>query len=414
MEQAKKKQKQIPTFRRNYPAFRLIGGNLISFLGDQIYLIALPLIVLALTGSPVSMGIVAALERLPILFQPLTGVLADRFDRKKLMLLCDFGRGLLLGVMGLSHISGILELWHLYSGALMIGMLSQVYNTSQFASVPSLVRKKDLQWVNALNTGFFNTAILVAPGLGGLLLSFYHPGYALIINAVSFCLAGVLVKTISVVPLHSTKEHKAFLKDIKLGFQFVYQTKAILFTNVALLARVFGLTLFLTLMIFHLKDTIAMSTAQIGILLSLGGAGAIGGALVTNRLSRTFSYRKIMFTASVCGGGSIILFSISETFLFLVFYNLIGTTAAAMLNPCIATLRQTLTPKHMLGRVQATSQFMTWLLMPAAALGAGLIAEQIGTSSTILIGGSIATIASFLYLHPAIDQNCRNREESVS
>ncbi|WBX79929.1 MFS transporter [Virgibacillus salarius] len=161
IEQAESKN-TVPEFRKNYPVFRFIGGNLISFFGDQIYLIALPLIVLALTGSPLSMGIVAALERLPILIQPFTGVLADNFNRKKILLVCDLGRFLMIGILGLLYIMDNLLIWEVYVAAFIVGVLTQVYNTSQFASVPRLVQKKDLQLVNSINTGIFQTAVFIA------------------------------------------------------------------------------------------------------------------------------------------------------------------------------------------------------------------------------------------------------------
>ncbi|ARI75330.1 MFS transporter [Halobacillus mangrovi] len=91
---------KAPEFKKNSQVFRFIGGNLVSFFGDQIYMIALPLIVLAITESPLSMGIVAALERLPVLIQPIAGVIADRFNRKSLLLVCDLLRGLIIGGNG--------------------------------------------------------------------------------------------------------------------------------------------------------------------------------------------------------------------------------------------------------------------------------------------------------------------------
>ncbi|UOQ42852.1 hypothetical protein MUN89_12860 [Halobacillus salinarum] len=72
------------------------------------------------------------------------------------------------------------------------------------------------------------------------------------------------------------------------------------------------------------------------------------------------------------------------------------------MSPCIITLRHQLSPSHLLGRVQATSRFMTWLLMPAASLTAGLLADQFTTSTAIGIGGIIAAGASFFYLHPSL------------
>lgn len=136
-EPLKRSVAEVPEFKNNYSVFRFIGGNVISFCGDQIYLIAIPLMVLAMTGSPLSMGLVAALERLPILFQPLTGILADRFNRKYLLLLCDMARSIIVGLIGSLFIFDLLEFWFLYSGAFIIGILSQVYNTAQFTSIPT-------------------------------------------------------------------------------------------------------------------------------------------------------------------------------------------------------------------------------------------------------------------------------------
>jgi MFS family permease len=182
----KMRDKRFPHLKRNYPVIRFMSGNLISFFGDQIYLIALPLIVLSITGSPLSMGIVSALERLPIWLQPFTGIFADRLNRKILLMVCDLGRCLIIGLFGLFYIMGQLDIGWIYLGALIIGTLSQIFNTAQFAAVPNLVRKRDLQAVNSIQSGFSNIATLVGPGLGGVIISFYNPGYALLINSFSF------------------------------------------------------------------------------------------------------------------------------------------------------------------------------------------------------------------------------------
>ncbi|MBB6452490.1 MFS family permease [Salirhabdus euzebyi] len=394
----------IPVFKKNYPVFRFIGGNVISFFGDQIHLIAIPLMVLAITGSPLSMGLVAAFERLPILFQPFVGVLADRFNRKYLLLICDLARCIIIGLIGLLFLFDRLDIGLLYSGAFLTGVLSQIYNTSQFASVPKLVRQSDLHLVNSINTGFFNTAVLVAPGLGGLIISFYNPGYALLINSLSFLIAFFAILSLNMkVESHSGIKQKTVWIDIKEGFQFVLQTKPILYTNLAMIASVFGTTLFLTMMIFHLTETIKLSTEQTGLLLSIGGVGAICGALVTNALKRVWSYRGILFSASFIGGLSIVFFGMADTYFWLVICNAVGTLAASMLNPCIVTIRQTLTPNKLLGRVQATSRFLTWALMPLAALLAGIFASKFGTGYTIVLGGTISTFAAFIYLHHSLD-----------
>ncbi|WP_262985276.1 MFS transporter [Paenibacillus elgii] len=361
------------------------------------------MLVLAITGSPVSMGIVTALERLPVLLQSLTGIWSDRLNRKTLLLLCDLGRGVITGLLGLLFIMDSLEMWHVYIGAFAAGVLGQLYTTAQIASVPNLVRKSDLQTVNAVNSGFANLAVLAAPGLGGMVIGLYNPGYAVLVNSATFFIS---LLTVLSLPIRKTAAgtHKAngMYADLKEGFQFVVRTKPILFTNLAMLVSVFGTTLFLTMMVFHLKETIQLPVGRIGWLLSAGGLGAVGGALVTAVLRKRFSYRTILFAASCLGGLSVVVFSQSQTYAVLLLSNAVGTIAASAINPCIVTIRQTLTPDRLLGRIQATSRFMTWTLMPVAAFLAGVLAEQLGTHGTILLGGLLSTAGSLLYLHPSL------------
>ncbi len=192
------------------------------------------------------------------------------------------------------------------------------------------------------------------------------------------------------------------ISEIKEGFRFVIDVKPILYSNVAMLFSIFGTTLFLTMLVIHLKSTARFDAIEIGFLLSIGGVAAIGGALTSNWLKKHFSYRSILFTAGALGGLSIIGFVMYDSFLWLAIMNAVGTVSAAIMTPCIVTIRQHLSPDNLLGRVQASSRFMTWLLMPVAALVAGLIAEQYSTTLTILIGGVVATASSFLYLHPSL------------
>ncbi|GAA0350231.1 MFS transporter [Bacillus horti] len=401
-------EQKLPQFKKNYPAFRFMGGNLVSFFGDQIYLIAIPLIVLSITGSPLSMGIIVALQRIPVWVAPLTGIIADRFNRRRLLLLCDLVRCILLGLIGALFIFGRLEMWLLYSVVLVIGAMGQIYQTGQFAAIPHLVRKDDLQAINSLSTGIFNLSVLIAPSVGGLIISLYNPGYALIINSVCFFLSFLAVSSIKL-PFNGpkSKEVHSIAADLKEGFVFVLRTKEILYTNLALIVSVFGSTLFITIMIFHLRDTIQLTAVEIGWLLSFGGLGAIGGAWLTNVISKRVPFQKILFCAALLGGISIILFSVSKAFIFLVISNALGTIAVSAVNPCIVTIRQTLTPQHLLGRVQATSRFMTWILVPFSAFLAGVIADFSGTHTTILIGGIISTFGSFIYLHPILKKTIK-------
>lgn len=394
------------TFR--HPAFRFIGGNLVSFFGDQIYLIALPLIVLSITGSPLSMGIVAALERLPVILQPLAGVWTDRFNRKFLLLGSDLSRFSAIGLLGILYITGQLEIWHLYAAALFVGVCTQLYQTSQFAILPELVKEEELPAMNAVNSGTFQAAVFLSPGLGGILLSIWNPGVGLILNSFSFLIGALVVWSLPIQPpAWSGKNKDGMISGLKEGFRYVWSVKAILHTNLAMLFSVFGTTMFLTMYIVHLNSTINMATVPIGFLLSVGGITAVAGSFASSWLSKRMTYRTLLFCTGVLGGASIVGFAAGGSFWWLAVMNAVGTGTASISSPCILTIRQQGSPAHLLGRVQATSRFMTWSLMPVSALFAGWLAEVYGTTVPILTGGLLVLSASFFYLHPALDKRRR-------
>ncbi|RWZ60173.1 MFS transporter [Halobacillus fulvus] len=397
-------EEKVPSYwRRNLSAFRLMASNFVSFFGDQIYIIALPLIVLAMTGSPLQMGIVAALERGAVFLQPLAGVAADRYNRKHILLWCDGGRFLVMGAMGVYVIASGETIGYMYAGAFLIGLFTQFYQTAQFATIPGLVSKGDLPSINSFNTSIFQLSVFVAPAIGGVIVSLYHPGIALVINSFTFLIGLLLIWS---VPFHArssaSKSKPNVMGEIVDGFKVVYRIKPIFYTNIAMLFSVFGTTLFLTMLIVHLKTALMFSPSEIGMLLGIGGAGAILGSLFLNIVKQRIPSGWLLTIGGIVGGLSIVMFGFGHSFWFLALMNAIGTFTAGLMSPCIVTIRQKLTPEKWLGRVQATSRWMTWILMPVAALVSGMIGEWSGTGITIIIGGIISTCASILYLHPSL------------
>lgn len=398
------KTDQRPPFKRNIPALSLMGGNTVSFTGEQIYLLALPLMVLAIGGTPIDMGIVAALERLPNLLQAFIGPLVDRFNRKKVMLFCLISRSILISGTGLWFITGTLPIEFIFIMAFSMGVLSQFYNSAQFAAIPLLVNRSDLPLVNSVESSLFNTAILIGPTLGGIIISLINPGLALIINSICFFMGFITIlsldKKLFVINKGNSKFN--FWKELKEGFVFVFNKKQILYTNFALAISTFGTTIFIALSVFHMGDTAGFSAAEIGIILSFGGFTAIVGALSTNFLLKIISYKNLLLSSFLFGAISIILFGVFESFLSLMIFNAMGTFFASLINPCIKTIRQNLTPYNLLGRVQSTSRFITWSLLPLASLLAGVIAEVMSTNMAIILGGGIALLAPLLFTFPAL------------
>lgn len=395
-----KAERQLPPpgLTRNVSVLKFMGGNLISFFGDRIYVIALPWLVFNITGSALAMGAVAALERLPNLLQPFSGVVSDRLGRKKTMLFCDVARSLLLCSLGTLYVNGRLEMPELYAGSLILGVLSQLYNTSQFTVVPTLVRQNDLHLLNSLDTGVFHAAEFAGPALGGIIIGLYGPGWALIVNGISFLATFLAVLTIPF-PIRIRKQSTgSFINQVKEGFHFVIRTPALLYTNLALLLSIFGTTMFLTIMIFYFRDQAGLNAGQTGLILSVGGAAAVCGALTSSILRKYITDRLLLFTGFLFGGASVVWLGMSSSFTSLLVSNAIGVIAVSAVNPCIATMRQTITPEHLLGRVQAVSRFMTWSLMPVASLLAGFLSNTWNIGLIIVIAGIIKISSSLILL----------------
>ncbi|WP_409294861.1 MFS transporter [Peribacillus sp. SCS-26] len=388
------------------PAF--LGGKFISFFGDQIYMLALPLLVYELTASPIAMGITAAAEKLPLYLYPFAGVIADRFQRKRIIILCDAVRALILGAVGLLYYAHILSFWHIAIAALASGLFSLLHNAAGFAVIPSLVKDKDkLLKVNSIDESLFNGAILLGPAAGGILISLFSPALAILVNAASFIFSAWTVSRITEeqagCKANGSMNAKSILMDLKEGFQYVLNSKALLVTNAALMISTFGTTMFLTQIIIYLKS-IQISDVQIGFILSAGGGGALLGAFIPVLLPEKFSRKKILVITQALGGLSIICFGLSSSWLFVCAANLAGVAAASVINPIIRTIRQNSTPIGLLGRVQAISRFMGWLLIPAAALLSGHAASYFDPGAIIVLAGVISLSAASVYLLPFFKQ----------
>ncbi|WP_409291691.1 MFS transporter [Peribacillus sp. SCS-37] len=388
------------------PAF--LGGKFISFFGDQIYMLALPLLVYELTASPIAMGISAAAEKLPLYLYPFAGVAADRFQRKKIIIMCDAARALILGTVCILYYTHMLSFWHIAAAALASGLFSQLHNAAGFAVIPSLVKDKNkLLKVNSIDESLFNGAILLGPAAGGILISLFSPALAILVNAASFILSAWTVSRISeeqgTSGAKGNVNGKSIMLDLKEGFYFVLKSKPLLVTNAALMISTFGTTMFLTQMIIYLK-IIQISDVQIGFILSAGGGGALAGAFIPMLLPERFSRKRILVITQILGGLSIICLGFCSSWLLVGTANLAGVAAASVINPIIRTIRQNSAPTELLGRVQAISRFMGWLLIPAAALLSGYAASFFNPGSLIVLAGVISLSAAAVYFLPYFKQ----------
>ena len=164
--------KPKPSLWRNRDYLLLWSGEIVSTTGSQISQLAFPLLILALTHSPAQAGIVGALRILPYLILGLpVGALVDRWDRKRVMILCDLGRFLCMASIPVALIFGHLTIFQLYVVSLFEGSLFVFFDISEVACLPQVVAKEQLADATAQNIATYNIASLIGSPLGGVFYS---------------------------------------------------------------------------------------------------------------------------------------------------------------------------------------------------------------------------------------------------
>nr|WP_318540172.1 MFS transporter [Terribacillus saccharophilus] len=381
-----------------HPLSRLMMSTTMASMAGQVYSILLPLLVLDVTSSTIAVTIAIAAERATMLLQPLIGPLLDRENWKHVLLIADFVRFLCFLLLSIFAITGQISLLLICIISMCIGFAGQFYQGAQFTAIPHLVSDRQLHYANSLESAIFQLTIVIGPSIGGVVLLFFSIHYSLIAVSGLSLLAIWLV-----LPLpyeQQTTSSRTFsisqyIHELREGFSFIYQQKAIWYTNLISLISNFGIQFLIVLLVIYVNQ-LTKDPLLLGIALSSGGIGAILGTYLGFFADRFSTYKQILFVAKVIGGLSIICVGLTDTIWLATCFNMIGTAVAGAVNPIIKTIRQRYTPRNLLGRVQSTSRFITFSLLPVASVCAGLLSESVGIGTTIIIGGCIASISGLL------------------
>jgi MFS family permease len=288
-EQVSARQQPVSLWR-NRDFLLLWSGQTVSTTGTEIALLAYPLLVLTLTHSPALAGFVGALRSLPYAFLCLpVGALVDRWDRKRVMVLCDTGCALAVASIPLALALHRLTLAQIYAVALIEGILYVFFNLANTACLPRIVSQEQLPIAVSRNYAAFSLAILLGPLLGGALYS-VGQGLPFLIDALSFAVSVVTISFMQTAFQGDRSAARRSLRaDIGEGLAWLWHRPFIRYmtffmTTLLLLAN--GLPLILIVLAQRAHAT----SGAIGILLAVGGVGAIIGSLLAPRIQRRFGF----------------------------------------------------------------------------------------------------------------------------
>jgi MFS family permease len=383
----------------------LITGELITGLGTQAALVALPYQLYVETGSAFLTGLLGAVELVPLMAMALLGgALADRHDRRRLLLLDQIGLVIGAGALAALAFAGSPPIWLLYVLGAMIAGFGAVQNVTTSSIVPNLVAPEQLRSALALTFGLSTLTMVIGPAIGGLLIGLMGLGSAYLIDAVS-CLAifGAVWAMAPQPPHGAVAEPEAVLRSIGEGLRFVRGNRALVGSfAIDLVAMTFGMprALFAVLSV----GVFGAGAAGTGLLYAAVAAGATVAALTTGWLAHARRLGRIVIVAVVAWGAAIALAGLAGSLWVAAGLLALAGAADSISAVCRTTINQSVTPDHLRGRMSSVFSLVVTSGPRLGDVESGSVAALGGVRVSIVSGGlaCIAGVGVIMLAFPAL------------
>lgn len=378
---------------RHQDFLKLWSAQATSVFGSQLASLAYPLTaILVLQATTFQVGMLQATGTASAAVVGLfAGVIADRVRRKPLLIISDLSRALLTLTIPIAAVFGVLHIEQLYITAFLIGTFSILSDVAGMAFLPSLLEKEQLVEGNSKFGTTESIALIAGPSLSGVLVQILTAPLAIFVDAVSFFVSAIFVWQIRVPEILVEKERQSIWTEIGEGLRFVYGNPILrpLAESIALyfLFRQISLTLFTLYAVRQLH----LEPVWLGVIFSALGFGFLLGALTVKNITGRFGIGRTLLGANLINIFALALIPLANgsTFLIVVllaashFLHAFGVQVNGI---NLMSVRQTLTPNHLQGRMTASFRFVNVGMMMFGAIIAGVSGEWIGLRETLAIG----------------------------
>ena len=364
----------------------LWGGQVVSTLGSSATSIVYPLLILALTNSPSAAGVAAALRTIPYLIFCLpVGALIDRWDRKRVMILCDLGRALIVCTVAIALWLDALTVWQLYAVAFIEGSLYVFFNLAEVAALPRLVPAAQLPQAAAQNEAAFGAAEIIGPSLGTLIYQTFGRAAPFIADSASFLISGILLLFIKTDFRLSKAPPKWALRiEIVEGLRWLWHQPLIRY--LAFLTG--GINLVnaaVPLIVIVLAKQLGASNIEIGLIFSIGGIGGIVGSLIGGQVRKRFTFGQVIIFVICAQAVLFPLYALVPQFFLLGVVYALMYVLLPIYNVVQFSYRLALIPDGLQGRVNSTFRLLAFGFIPVGAMASGFLLETMGPIPTVSI-----------------------------
>ncbi|PER15165.1 MFS transporter [Bacillus cereus] len=388
----------------------------ISIFGSSIYSFALGLYVLQITGSALNFAITLILGTIPmIVMNPFAGVVADKVDKKKLVVCMDLLSGCLVITVYILSSNYGLNLFIIYTTTFLMTVFTTFFGIGLEAAKPNIVSKERLMSINSISKIIDSVSLILGPMLGGIVFVVFDIKIFIIINGISFILSGISILFIHFklfdfnINEECSKRRINFIKDIKEGFSYLIEKESLKNTFRILISLNFFLGFAVTVPLPYIINTVLnLSSKQFGIIQGTFPVGMIIGAILVKKITDRFSYSYLlkklssMLAVFMIISGIPVLFKSFEVndFVYVITYCVVmfflGLIIALIDIPLIYFMQKEIPDKYR-GRVLSMGLSLGKMMLPIAMALSGLLLNYIPAYTIPIVGGIVFLILNKAY-----------------
>lgn len=383
---------------RNYRLF--VAGQSVSLVGTWMQQVAMSWLVYRLTGSAFLLGVVGFTSQIPtFLLAPVAGVLADRWNRRRLLIVTQALAMLQAALLAAAVLSGMVQIWHIVVLSLLLGVVNAFDIPIRQAFVIEMVsNREDLGNAIALNSSMVNGARLIGPTIAGLLVASVGEGVCFIFNSISYLAVLVALVAMRLDPgTQHRKQRRHVFHELREGFIYAFGFGPI--RSILLLIALISLTgmPYAVLVPVFAKEILHGGAHTFGFLMTAGGCGALAGTVYLASRKSVLGLGRLIVLATVLFAAGIAAFAVSSNMLLSLAALVVAGFGAMTLVASCNTILQTILEEDKRGRVMGLFTVAFMGMAPFGSFGAGAMAGIIGPRETLLIGAACCLVGAVIF-----------------